>query len=127
MTNVLLPGPFHRDRRGDVNALGGSPDRTIDQAIRGLEAHLFGAGGRDESLKLGDRVWRETSEPHLGDLNHFFRLGLRLGRRAAVRPTDGLTPSSIDSRPDTSAEVYSLEIRRFKFQCCPQYPPASTR
>jgi len=59
VTNVLLPGPFHRDRRGDVNVLGGSRDRTIDQAIRGLEAHLFAAGGRDESLKLGDRAWCE--------------------------------------------------------------------
>ena len=85
MTNVLLPAPFDRDGRRDVNALGGSPDRTIDQTIRGLEAHLFGAGARDESLKLGDRAWRETSEPHLSNLNHFFRLGLRLGRRAAVR------------------------------------------
>ena len=87
MTNVLLPAPFDRDGRRDVNALGGSPDRTIDQTIRGLEAHLFGAGARDESLKLGDRAWRETSEPHLSNLNHFFRLGLRLGETRRRAPT----------------------------------------
>jgi len=42
-------------------------------------------------------------------------------------PATPLTPSSRDSRPDTSTKVYCLEIRQFTFQCGPLYPPAATR
>ncbi len=75
LQRVLLPGPFYRDRRGDVNALGGSPDRPIDQTIRGLEAHSLRVSAGDERLKLGDRDWRETSDLQVGSFNRRRRFG----------------------------------------------------
>ena len=64
-----------------------------------------------ETLKLGDRTWREISEPQLSQLDHLSRFGLRLGRRAAVRPTDGLTPHRKLAAECSSAVVGGASAR----------------
>ena len=71
----LLPGPLDHDGRRDLNALGGSPDRPIDQRIRSLEAHLFGVGAGDESFKFADGTWRKVTYTQLGEFNHLCRSG----------------------------------------------------
>ena len=57
-----LPRPSDRDGRSDLNFFSGLPDRTIRQVPRGPEANRFAGRAGDESLKLGDRDWRETME-----------------------------------------------------------------
>ena len=45
----------------DLNALGGSPDRPVDQRIRSLETHLFGVSAGDERFKLDHILTGTTS------------------------------------------------------------------
>ena len=88
---AALPRPLDHDGRRDLNAFGGFPATPVHQVPSRPQANRFGGGAGDERLKLGDRDWRETSEPHLSELDHAFRLGQRLWGFAAVNHADGLS------------------------------------
>ncbi len=70
------------------------PTTPVHQVPRRPQANRFGAGAGHERLKLGDRDWREASEPHLSELQRRLRFGHCLRRPAAVRPDRRSDPSS---------------------------------
>ena len=46
----------------DIDSFFGFSDRSIDQRIRSLKAHLLRVSAGDESFKLGDRTWCQVPQ-----------------------------------------------------------------